>query len=279
MNLKPNSKVEVNLTASRWTKVIPEFIMLIMRTRQQTKILTSLGLAALFSTSVPQELPIQQLSPETRAEINRQHARFAALAKAGKYDEAERALDALEGLNSNFRPGRLRADLALRRGDFSEALTHFKSECIFRQPDNGERRFSFQPEEQVWYYFLNVQAGNLKEAKLAFDDLRSRGLRNPMKPQAIDISECSRNPLAVLYVHLATVMNSQGNFYRMKIYLELARKIYPKIKLDEGYDQAMKERGFSEKFNLDFETKYGSGYPIVDYRVYEKVTKSKAKLF
>lgn len=252
---------------------------MLMNSHPRTTILTSLTTTALFTVNLAQHLPDQQPSQEIKVEIERQYKRYESLVRAGKFQDAERSIDVIESLSSTFRPGRLRADLALRRGDFSEALTHFKSECIFRQPDNGERRFSFQPEEQVWYYFLNVQTGNIKEAKKAFDELRTRGLRNPMKPEAIDISGCSRNNLAVLYIHLATTMNSQGNFYRMKIYLELARKLDPKIKLSAAYDQAMKEFGFSDKLNLDFETKYGSVYPIMDYRVYEKVTKSKAKLF
>jgi hypothetical protein len=195
--------------------------------------------------------------------------------KAGKLDDAERALALLESTLGDGRETlhHPRAVIELRRKDYAGAFKHLRN--FYSSSGQPARRTGLDPHGALWFWYLTSQYESTAKADL----IKNYILKNPIQiagsNENFDPTKISPSPLAQMYVFAACESYSVGHWFRFRRYYELSKIVDSRIKLPSKmvieYGYALGDTPSALKEEAGLLT------PLFDHRVFLKDTKRKAK--
>lgn len=189
--------------------------------------------------------------------------KITALIKTRNYNDAERMLSGIAD-QTRFDVASARAHCALSQGDRVSALGALKDLFEPRNSETSKSVSGCEPE-RAWYYFLNLDRGNAAKADRIWSDLFKETLPNPTGKGNIDLSNCSTNRIAAVYMYMCSFEIGQSNYFRAKRYLSVARKLDPKVVVHPGIEKAFRLVRTDALSDIHTEKRIGRFLALPDY--------------
>lgn len=198
-------------------------------------------------------------------DIRWQTIQFNQLVKAGNFDQAEVPLKLLECYVSSQEIEKFRANLSLRRQDYTSAkkqLTTF----FEGGPDTASRSVGGCEPVRDWYWFLLVQNGETKKADVVLEDL----LRSPVYvargAERLNLKDLTSVKLAQVYMSMGIWYFHKLNYLRAARYFDLAKIADPKVIIDPLFMSRSKAGHIKSMVDAK---EAEESYPILDHTVFQ----------
>lgn len=203
-------------------------------------------------------------------DLSRAPQKVKALIQAGDLDGAEQILN---GISDRTRGDvvSLRANIALRRQDFSGCLNELSLLFDPTSPEVKVRYTTGFEHERAWYYLLHLQKGMTAKAQQIRSDLLNDNFLKTDDSGFYDFTSASPVPVVAVYLHMAALDFAIGNTHRCRAYLRTARQLDPKVKIDPCLERSLNLIRSSEKAELDYDRRGGMFVMLPSYDELKKM--------